>query len=230
MKRYLSCTLLSLTLFGMARTQDNARSEMDHISAPYYKITDGFTGKNFFFENNWVKAKILTANNNVVSNDSFLYNFDKIDRRLLITTDFKNISEIDWREFKAVMFYTNDTTYILEHIYLISNKDLFQVLIKGDSKYSLYKTVHTKVIKGIYGATSYGKSPDRYQDITEYCIFFPNREYRTFYQLKRSAIERIFKLNPDSGRVEEYLNSIGKNTYQEDDLKQLILYLNRQSL
>jgi hypothetical protein len=149
---------------------------------------------------------------------------------LLITTDFKSISEIDWREFKAVLFYTSDTSFILEHINLISNKDLFQVIIKGDSKYSLYKTVHTKVIKGSYEATSYGRSPDRYQDITEYCIFFPNREYRTFYQLKKSAIERVFKLNPDSENVDDYLNSTGKNTYEEDDLKQLILYLNSRTL
>ncbi len=210
--------------------QESAHDNLDHISAPFYRLTEGFNGKNFFFENNWLRAKILTANNSVLNNDSFLYNFDKIDKRLLVTKDFKNISEIDWREFKAVMFYTEDTSYVLEHIYIISNKDLFQVLINGNSKYSLYKTVHTKIVKGIYSAGSFGRSVDHYQDIIEYCIFFPNREYRTIKQLKRSSIAKIFKLKPDSGNVDEYLNAVSKEVYEEEDLKKLILYLNRQSM
>jgi hypothetical protein len=65
-KKFLTCTLFGITIFGIAGAQDNARSEMEQISAPCYKLTEGLNGKNFFFENNWVRAKILTANNSVL--------------------------------------------------------------------------------------------------------------------------------------------------------------------
>jgi hypothetical protein len=49
--------------------------------------------------------------------------------------------------------------------------------------------------------------------------------------LKRSAIERLFKLNPDSDIVNEFLQMSGnKQLYAEKELKQLILYLNSQEL
>jgi hypothetical protein len=49
--------------------------------------------------------------------------------------------------------------------------------------------------------------------------------------LKRAAIERLFKLNPDSDIVNEYLQMFGnKQLYAENELKQLLLYLNSQEL
>ncbi len=56
--------------------------------------------------------------------------------------------------------------------------------------------------------------------IAEYYIFFPNREYRIIHLLKRAAIERLFKLNPDSDIVDEYLSMSGnKDIYAEKELE-----------
>ena len=235
LKKYITCTLFGFTILYISHAQESVHPDFDKISTPYVYFEGTYNGKNLLFGNNWVKARLLTANNSIISNDSFLFNFDKIEQRLLFTKDFNKIFEIDWREFKAIQFYIRDSAYIFKHIYTISNKDLFQVLINGSDKYSLYKSVHTKLVKGLYGSgltlSPYDKAVDHFEDATEYCILFPNKEYRTTYLLKRAAIERIFKLNPDSNKVNDFLNTNdSKEQYGENDLIQLILYLNKSSL
>jgi hypothetical protein len=235
MKKYITCTLLSITISYIINAQDSVHPDFDKISSPYIYLEGTYNGKNLLFGNNWVRARLLTANNSIISNDSFLFNFDKIEQRLLFTSDYNKVYVIDWREFKAIQFYIHDSAYIFKHIYTLSNKDLFQVLINGSDKYSLYKTIHTKIIKGLYGTgltlMPYDKAIDHFVDATEYYILFPNREYRIIRLLKRVAIERIFKLNPDSDLVNDFLSKTAtKELYGENDLIQLILYLNKAIL
>ena len=230
MKKYLTCTIFYLSISGFLHAQENKQGGIYNISIPFKYLDDGFSGQKFLFSDIWVKGKILTANNSVLSNDSILYNYDKIDQRLLITTDFKNVYEIDRREFKALLFYWHDSVYVYKHINGVSNKDLFQVLIGGHSKYSLFKTIHTKIIKGSYGAVSFGTSSDKYLDNTEYCVIFPNQDFRMIHILKRSSIEQVFKLLPESEEVDNFLNRSGKIDYEEEDLVRLIAYLNSSSL
>jgi hypothetical protein len=230
MKYYITCTIISWVVSLNSRAQEMVPADFDKISTPYIYFNDGtYNGQNLLFYNEWVKGKLLTSNNTVIYNESYLFNYDKIDQRLLITTDFRKVYQIDWREYKAVLFYQHDTGYVFKHISLVSNKDLFQVLINGESKYSLYKTIHTKVVKGSYGATSFGRSSDKYLDVPEYCILFPNKEYRLIHLLKRPAIERLFELVPDSEKVIDYLNVVNKELYDEEDLKKLVAYLNKSS-
>jgi hypothetical protein len=234
MKKYITCTLLCLIILHPGNAQDSVITSLERIIKPYENFEGFFEGQNLLFENNWVKARVLTANNSIVSNDSFRFNFNKMDRALITTADYKKVFEIDWREFKAVLFYIKDSAYIFRHIEMVNNKDLFQVLVNGNDKYSLFKTTHTKLVKGHYGGLSpapYDRFSDHFVNATEYCILFPNREYRIFYVLKRAAIERIFKLNPDGAKVKNFLDMTGnKELYEESDLLQLISYLNNESL
>lgn len=236
MKKQITCTLLSLVISYVLHAQGSARSEIYQISTPFPYANDiSFNGKNFYFDSSWVKARLLSANNTILSSDSFLFNFDKIDHRLLITTDFKRVFEIDRREFKAVLFYWRDSAYVFKHINFINDKDLFEVIISDNNKYSLYKVVRTKLVKGHYGGSGFSatndRSSDKYLDDKEYYIFFPNREYRIIHLIKKTAIERAFKLNPDSDIVDEFLSMTGnKEQYGENELKQLILYLNNSIL
>jgi hypothetical protein len=236
MKKYITCSLLAFAIPYIIFAQGTVRSEIYQISTPFPYANDiTFNGKNFYFDSSWVKARILSANNTIISSDSFLFNFDKIEHRLLITTDFKRVYEIDRREFKAILFYWHDSAYVFKHINFINDKDLFEVIISDNNKYSLYKVVHTKLIKGHYGGSGFSstndKSSDTYQDDKEYYIFFPNREYRIIHLLKKAAIERAFKLNPDSEIVDEFLSMAGhKEYYAENELKQLIAYLNKSTL
>ncbi|HXB28715.1 MAG TPA: hypothetical protein VNW49_02795, partial [Puia sp.] len=203
---------------------------------PFTDLNQGsFKGKNLLFDGNWVKGKLLTSNNSIVSGDNFLFNFDKIEHKLLITADYKNIFEIDRREFKAALFYFNDSAYVFKHIYFINDKDLFQILVNDETRYSLYKVIHTKLIKetfGINAISTPGSTAfrEKYVDMPEYYIFFPNREYRSIFTLKKGPIERIFELNRDSEKVNEFLKMTTSKVYDENELIQLILFLNKESI
>ena len=230
MKKYITSTLIGITLLHFSFAQGNSCAEITRISVPFKFFKQGsMFGKNLYFGDNWVKAKLLKADNSIVTNDSVLYNFDKIERKLLITTDLKNISEIDHREFKAVLFYWHDSTYIFKHINFINEKDLFQVIIVHKDKYSLFKVIRTKLIRSRVSSFLMQAEPspyDRFEDIAEYYIFFPNKEYKTIYLPGRAGIKRVFTLDPDAGKVEAYLNSKGKEEFDENELIQLISYLN----
>ncbi len=135
MKKYITCTLLSITISYIIHAQENVHPDITQISKPFTDFNQGaFRAKNLLFEGNWVKGKLLTSNNSIVSGDNFLFNFDKIERRLLITADYKNMFEIDRREFKAALFYFNDSAYVFKHIYFINDKDLFQILVNDESQ------------------------------------------------------------------------------------------------
>ncbi|HEV3221319.1 MAG TPA: hypothetical protein VGZ90_00500 [Puia sp.] len=236
MKKYITCTLISITISYIIHAQENVHPDIIQISKPFTDLNQGsFKGKNLLFEGNWVKGRLLTSNNSIVSSDSFFFNFDKIEHRLLITSDFKKMFEIDRREFKAALFYSNDSAYVYKHIYFINDKDLFQVLVFDENRYSLYKVIHTKLIKESFTinmistpGSSYFR--EKYVDMPEYYIFFPNREYRSIFTLKKGPIERIFELNQDSEKVNEYLRMGSSKVYNEDELIQLILYLNKESI
>jgi hypothetical protein len=212
-----------------SRPQDNSFSDIFHTSGAIKdRDANSLYGKIYYFNNNWVKAKILMADNTIISNDSLLFNFDKLNLRLLFTSDLKKIYELDRREFKAVLFYWHDSAFVFKHIDLINDKDLFQVIIGDRGKYSLYKVTHSRPLITVVGGVSYFTSAtERYEDLTEYFLLFPNKEYKKIYVLKRGAIERAFSLNPDMEKVDTYLNATGKKEYQEDDLIQLVLYLNK---
>jgi len=231
MKRLIFCTLFSFAITCILHAQDSSRVSFTSILTPYVFLNEAsINAKVLLFEREWVKGKLLTANNTVISNDSFLFNYDKMEKRLLATRDFNRVFEIDWREFKAALFYSHDTGYVFKHIYPLSNKDIFLVIINGGERYSLYKTVHTKIIKENNNVGSFAKGPEKYVDLPEYCILFPNREYRIMHGIKRAAIERIFSLDPDYLRVNDFLNAMGKNDCDESDLKNLIYYLNKGTL
>jgi hypothetical protein len=233
-KKYITCTLLSMVISYIVHAQESVHPDITQISKPLWDFNQGsFLAKTLFFEGNWVKGRLLTSNNTIVSSDTFFFNFDKIEQRLLVTSDFKTMFEIDRREFKAVLFYWHDSAYIFKHIYFINSKDLFQVLVNDDSRYSLYKVTHCKLVKGTMGTTgSFTLTPaggnllDKYVDFTEYYILFPNRECRSIFSTKKRAIKRLFELNPDSSKVNDYLGLDGTKVYAENDLIQLILYLN----
>jgi hypothetical protein len=232
MKKYIICTLLFISISGFLQAQDSLHITFAKMLTPYLFLNEAaLNAKILLFERQWVRGKLLTANNTVVANDSFLFNFDKMERRLLVTKDFNRVFEIDWREFKAILFYIHDSGLVFKHIYPISNKDLFQVLINGNDRYSLYKTMHMKIVKES-GASfgSFSRGPEKLVDLPEYCIMFPNHEYRIIHSTKRSAIERIFNLDPDHAKVSDFLNATDKPFYDENDLKNLISYLNKWSL
>jgi hypothetical protein len=198
-------------------------------SPPIYTSEVPVKGSPLLFEMSWAHAKVVTADNKVIQNDSLFYNYDKLSHKLLITEDYRKIYEVDKREFKSVTFYWHDSVYIFEHVYEINKKDFFQELIRDDNKYSLYKFIRTAIRPVNWhgnGLASEGRTYDQYTDNPVYYIVFPNREYRVLYVISKNSIERAFILNMDGKKVNEWLSVKNYKITGEDFLWKLILYLN----
>ncbi len=229
MIKHITCTLIFLYFLHLTYAQGNSYSQISQKgSKSKYSNLNSMYGKNFYFEKNWVRGKLLMADNTVISNDTILYNYEKVDHKLLFTTDLINIFELDSREFKAVLFYFKDTGYVFKHVTSINEKDLFQVLVNEKGKYSLFKIPCSKLVRTYVGGESYYPFVgSKFLEIPEYYLFFPGQDYKTLFVLKKNAIEKMFSLTPDLAKVDEYLNNTGKKEYDENDLIHLVHYLNQ---
>ncbi len=191
MKKNITCTVLSLLIIHMIYAQGNSYSDLTKLGAlskSQFDPESVFT-RNLYFEGGWVRAKLLRADNSVLSNDSFLYNFDKIDRTLLMTRRIiKMCSKLITGNSRRSYFMFMIPPICSNIIDFINDKDLFQILINGKDKYSLCKVTRTKLIKfyNSIGLQTTKISPlDKYEDINMYYIFFPNKDYKKFFLLKK---------------------------------------------
>ncbi len=221
--------LIFLFFLHLTNAQGTSYSQISQKSSKS-EFTDRNTryGKNFYFEKEWVRGKLLMADNTVISNDTIFYNYEKVGHKFLFTTDLINIFELDSREFKAVLFYFKDTGYVFKHVTSINEKDLFQVLVNEKGKYCLFKMPCSKLVRTYGpGESYYPYGLNKFLEIPEYYLFFPGQDYKTLFVLKKNAIERMFNLTPDLTKVEEYLDKTGKKEFDENDLVLLVRYLNQ---
>ena len=228
MRRNTFLLLVQLFCVVCLQAQSGVISNFDSYTAPSPFHTYPLVGSPLLFDNSWAHARVELPDNRVIQNDSLFFNFNKMTQSLFITKDFKKMVEIDKREFKSVTFYWRDSVYILEHVNLINKSDFFIELVRDDNKYSLYKFIVT-VFKDVnYHSSGLVKEGNDYGELTDhpvYYIVFPNKEYRTLKEINDKSVRRIFKLNPDSKKVEDWLSSKNKMS-GENDIWDLVSFLN----
>jgi hypothetical protein len=179
---------------------------------------NNIVGNHYLFDK-WVKGSIITSNNIKIENESYYFNYDKISNNLLLTTDLKQIIEIDKREFKAFVLTDGTNEFHFEHMFAIDEKKFFQVLVKDD-KYSLYKWTLTKYKKNDNFYNSWF-----YADTYYYYVVFPNGRLFKQVNLKRKSIERNLILEPE--KVDAYFSMHENSEINETFLIGLINYLNK---
>jgi hypothetical protein len=184
--------------------------------APYI---DYFNDGQYFF-NKWVKGSVVSSNNIEIANDTYFFNYDKISNNLLITTDLKQIIEIDKREFKSFALKDGSNEYRFEHNLVIDNKKFFQVLVRND-KYSLYKWTLTKLRK----KETYNASFWELVDAHFYYVVFPNARFYKKISLKKKSIEKNLATEPE--KIDAYFSLHPYNEIDEALLIDLINYLNK---
>ncbi len=229
MKSRFTCMVLAffcvfVTVSGRAQTV------IGHIYKNVPDLTErDVRGSRYLFDTSWVKGNVVAADNRIINNDSMLYNFDKIDQSLFLTTDRKLVYEVDKNEFKSVTFYHNDTVFVFEKVPVINENSLFQVLAYTPDKYGFYKQYHTIYKKANYttnGISESGNKYDEYIDDASYYIVFPNKEYHLLPSLKKSAVEKVFALNPDKEKASSFLSSNKGGKSPEGNIKDLVNFLN----
>ncbi len=93
-------------------------------SLPTFTHHEDTKGNRYLFDD-WAKGTVVTANNSVIDNRNFLFNYDKITNNLFISLDTKTAIEVSKEEFKAFTLRKDDSEYVFTHVFLIDNHHFF---------------------------------------------------------------------------------------------------------
>ena len=198
-------------------------------AVPVFNHLEGTRGSRYLFDQ-WVHGLIVNARGDTIANDSFYLNYDKISESLYLTMDQKTVVEINKKEVRAFTLWKDGKAISFQRVYLIDNKNLFQVLIHDSVGFSLYKLYHTKFRRADYtndGIHESGKNYNEFVDAPEYYVLYPDRRVVGISETTRKAIVKAFNLNPLHDRVQAYLSGHAKEEENEDLLRNLVLYLNQ---
>lgn len=173
----------------------------------------------------WVSARV-ESRNPFFANDSLLFNFDKWGQVLLATADKKDVLKIDRKEFQRVTFSLHGIDYIFEHVPVINDKDLFQVLVEDSGHYCLYKFIHLNmrytVVRGLITNRYY------LEDYTYYIVFpFPDMRVTKLVRWDKKLLKRAFVLSGDSGKVDAFYTAHNELQPGEEFLVGLVTYLDQ---
>ncbi len=192
---------------------------------PVFTHTDATQGSPYLFDK-WAKGYVVNSSGATIANDSYLFNFDKISQNLLMTQDKKNMIEVDKAIIKSFNLNTDGREYVFEKRLQNNDPKLLQVLAKG-AKYTLYKTIITKLEKANYtstGLTETGHNYDLYIDKPAYYIYAPATNTLKQIDLKKKSIKDA--LPQDQAKVDAYFSQHADMPINEDFAIGLISDLN----
>lgn len=176
-----------------------------------------FTGGQYLFEK-WVRGSLIMANNESFDDSQYFFNYNKVTRNLLLTNDFKGITEIDNREVRAFSLVDGHDIYRFEHVFLLDDHRFFQVLVKTGN-YSLYKYTATQ-----FRHTEMNRNPGEFVDSYFYYVIFPGgKMFKEVSLRKRSILKNCLM---DADKVSNYFTMHSQEGIDENFLIGLIKYLN----
>lgn len=179
-------------------------------------------GSRFLF-NEWVHGYTRTAKDSIKQNDRYLFNYDKIDGKLIIATGGSDMHLGVKNENKQfILFDGSGKQFIFEDVPEIDSKHYVQVMASG-AKYKIYKTINTKFVKSDYennGITQHGNNYDEFVDESDYYLIKqPNGQPQKF-SLKKKSIKTAFGvegekagkfISDNSGDIDDaYLQKLGE--------------------
>jgi hypothetical protein len=184
-------------------------------------------GSRYLFTD-WVKGSVVDITNTIYNNPAYFYNYDKISYHLFMTTNKKDVIEIDPAHVKS--FSLNNIVGTLnsyEKIPLIDPGAFLQVIANSNGAYSAYKLTRTKFEKANFhtdGMTETGKNYDEYVDITEYYMGFKNGSEYKKVDLTKKSLSKVLSDNP---KAQAYFKDHKDVEINESYLLDLVLFLNK---
>lgn len=196
--------------------------------ATVFSNKDNTEGNRYLFDKP-ASGKIFNTDSTLINTEGFVFNYDKMSKKLIAVKDGKTIIDVNTAHIKSFVLTNEVETANFVRVPAI-NQGFFIQLVK-DKKYSLYKTIQTKFQPADYfnnGLVERGNNYDSYNDINEYYVIFPNGEHKKI-ELKRKSIKTIF--SNEGKKVKKYykicVDEVGGFVpVNEKFLKGLINYLN----
>ncbi len=171
-------------------------------------------GSRYLFED-FVHGFLVNSSNEIIYNQAYLFDYDKMGGALLITKDKQSVVEADRDQTNSFTLYSNtDQKIVFEKVPTIDAKHYVQVLTTG-KKYAIYKTISTSFIKSDFinsGITTHGNDYDEYVDEYVYYFFDVQSNQMQKISLKKKALKAAFAKEAD--KVNKYFSD---NTGDIDD-------------
>ncbi len=244
MKRYLFIFFLFLIFFinGFGQNSDRAQSIQNdfqnYVNAesaknytgsflPVFTNKENTVGHRYLF-NRWVKGKIVNTNNEVISDDSYVFNYDKISSVLLATQDNKIVLEVNDSDVQSFTLTYDGVNTVFERVPLISSQNFFLPLVESEKGYTLYKLIKTRFEKANFstnGIFSSGKNYDEYIDEPEYYVIYPSSKEFKKLELKRKSVKET--LSSEIAKIRTYFSEHNGESFDENYLAGLVNFLNQ---
>ena len=206
----------------------NAESSRNYSGSflPVFTNKENTVGSRYLF-GRWVHGKVVNANSEQVNDDTYVFNYDKINRKLLATQDNKTVLEINDEDLQSFTLAYDENTVVFERVPLINKTDFFVTSVESEKGYSLYKKLQTRFQKANFttnGIFQSGKNYDEYVDESEYYVVFPGNKEVKKVELTRKSLRDVFKSNMT--RVRRYYTEHSGETFDENFLGGLVNFLN----
>ena len=193
---------------------------------PVFMPKNETKGRQYLFDK-WMPGSVINEKGEQIKNDKYLFNYDKLGRKLLLTQDQKNVIELDINTIGGFTLLKQQKVLNFQKIVLLGRPDFYLLLSNNTGKYQLYKRTTTKFIKANYvstGLTESGNNYDEFLDENKYVIVFVPDKKIEIVALKKKSIKGV--LENETSKVETYFSAHNNEIIDETFLSNLISYLN----
>lgn len=192
---------------------------------PVFSYKEETKGSRYLF-GDWAHGSVVNADNSAFNNPGFLYNYDKMEGGLLMTSDKQSAIEVDKAKIKSFTVYVNiENPFVFENVPLVDNAHFVQVISTGD-KYKIYKLTKTKFVKLNYhtnGLVSSGNPYDEYFDEDSYFVLKAGNQVQKL-SLKKKSVKDVFA--SEAEKVNKFFSENNGDIVNDNFLKNLGDYLN----
>ena len=206
-------------------------------STPGYNLTAGASFPSFshkeategsrYLLSEWSHGYVVNAQDSIIQNSTFYFNYDKIGGGLLLSQDKKSAIEVDKGLVKSfTLVDAANVSYTFERMPVVDPAHYVQILSTG-KKYKIYRTLKTKFVKADYstnGIASTGNNYDSYQDNYEYYVLDLHNNNRQKLDLKKKSIKADFAA--DAEKLNKFMTDHSDDSIDESYLSSLGSYMN----
>ncbi|WP_157682297.1 peptidase associated/transthyretin-like domain-containing protein [Mucilaginibacter mallensis] len=193
---------------------------------PSFSHKDATEGSRYLLSA-WSHGYVVNAQDSIIQNHTFYFNYDKMGGGLLLSQDKKSAIEVDKGLVKSFTLVDGaNVSYTFERMPDVDPTHYVQILSTG-KKYKIFRTVKTKFVKADYttnGIASTGNNYDSYQDSYEYYVLDLHNNSRQKLDLKKKSIKADFAADAD--KVNKFLTDHSDDTIDETYLASLGSYMN----
>lgn len=183
-------------------------------------------GNQYLFDT-FVHGYVIDANGQLIHNDSYLFDYDKIGGNLLLIGADRIITLVGWDKAPSFTLFTNqDQIMHFVQVPAIDKTHYVQSFGSG-KKYGIYKLTITRFLRADYvnnGVSSHGNDFDSYEDTPEYFVVDQQTNQIQKLSLRKKSIKNAFP--SDADKVNKFMAAHSSDDIDDKYLTDLGEYMN----